>query len=36
MYIKGKTKEEIDNLYGFSLVMEMDDYTSWLKKEFNL
>lgn len=33
MYIKGLTKEEVDSLSAFNLVMEMDDYNKWVKAQ---
>lgn len=29
MYCKGLTKEEVDNLDGFTLIMELDSFQRW-------
>ena len=35
MYVKGKTKEELDALSGFQVIMEKDDFDRWKKHEYN-
>lgn len=36
MYCKGLTKEEVDNLDGFTLIMEFDSFEKWRHSEMPL